>query len=580
MPGPKTENLAVLFTDIKGFTDKTSRKTRSDILAMLEKHKELVLPILEEEGGRLVKTIGDAFLVVFKSPTDAVLSGMKVQDKLREYNQDKEGDDRIDVRIAINVGEVTLIENDIFGDPVNIASRIEGIAEAGEVTFTEAVYLAMNKQEVPSCEIGLFQLKGIPQKIRVYKVVLEEPVEDLPLEGQVQAPRGFLGRLRTKTRPPVPGASAKGAPVKGGNAKLPRRALAALIDVAICMILISSLGLKDDTHINVTKKSDKPGFGAKLNEAGRKLIDSEIEKHRAVLDSLPDVRVTLKGEFDIDDAFARLGKAGKLEVKLHPEVTGRIPVDLHAVPLRRAFDLLSHKNELTLYPGEQGGVLVRKNVSRRAEDAFADGIKIDKDGVRIGKEVSIDGDGVRVGDGIKIDKDGIRVGDTVISEKTAHVPGAVKMEGTETAGPWTEEKGADGKVRRRRELRKVRSVRVGAGDGSGDGEETLYKADGLEVKKITKKKNKAFPVLWVLYSTFFLAFWSATPGKKIMRLKVVPASGGAALDWKLALARSLLTLISAAPCFLGFFWAFFDKDRKTWHDLIAGTQVVSEEAGT
>jgi class 3 adenylate cyclase len=176
MAGATTRNLTILLTDIEDFTPKTSRKTRADILRMLEEHKGIVLPVLEGKGGRLIKTIGDAFLVVFDSPTDAVLAGVEVQRLLREHNAHKLGDDRLDVRIAINAGEVTLADNDVFGEPVNITARINGIAEAGEVFFTEAVYLAMNKMEVPSSEVGLLQLKGIAEKIRVYKVVPEKRV--------------------------------------------------------------------------------------------------------------------------------------------------------------------------------------------------------------------------------------------------------------------------------------------------------------------------------------------------------------------------------------------------------------------
>lgn len=71
---------------------------------------------------------------------------------------------------------MTLADNDVFGEPVNITARINSIAEAGEVCFTEAVYLAMNKMEGPSSEVGLLQLKGIAEKIPVYKVVREKRV--------------------------------------------------------------------------------------------------------------------------------------------------------------------------------------------------------------------------------------------------------------------------------------------------------------------------------------------------------------------------------------------------------------------
>jgi len=170
-------NLAVMLTDIKGFTDKTSRKSREQIKELLTKHNELVLPVIKKYHGRVVKTIGDAFLVTFESSTDAVLCGISIQSALLAFNKGRDNDDRIDIRIAINAGEVSIADDgDIFGDAVNITSRIESIAEAGEVFFTESIYLSMNKNEVPSSEIGYRQFKGIADKIKVYKVLREDPV--------------------------------------------------------------------------------------------------------------------------------------------------------------------------------------------------------------------------------------------------------------------------------------------------------------------------------------------------------------------------------------------------------------------
>jgi len=173
----QARNLAVMLTDIKGFTDKTSKRSRDQIKELLAKHNDLVLPVIKKFHGKVIKTIGDAFLVTFESSTDAVLCGISIQDALLSFNKDRKHDDRIDIRIAINAGEVSIAEDgDIFGDAVNITSRIEGIAEAGEVFFTESVYLSMNKNEVPSSEIGYRQFKGIADKIKVYKVLREDPV--------------------------------------------------------------------------------------------------------------------------------------------------------------------------------------------------------------------------------------------------------------------------------------------------------------------------------------------------------------------------------------------------------------------
>ncbi|MDY7228135.1 adenylate/guanylate cyclase domain-containing protein [Hyalangium rubrum] len=181
----KTANLAIVFTDIKGFTERTSRQTHEENQRLLQVHHDLLAPLFKAFGGRILKSIGDAFLVTFESPTQAVLSGVAIQDRLWQYNRSATENERLDVRVAINVGEVRVEASDVFGEPVNIASRVEGLAEAGEVYFTEAVYLAMNKAEVPSQEVGAFELKGIPGKIRVFRVPkgpyrMEAPVVPLP----------------------------------------------------------------------------------------------------------------------------------------------------------------------------------------------------------------------------------------------------------------------------------------------------------------------------------------------------------------------------------------------------------------
>ncbi|MBN8232044.1 adenylate/guanylate cyclase domain-containing protein [Corallococcus macrosporus] len=166
----KTANLAIVFTDIKGFTERTSRQTLEENQRLLQVHEALLAPLFKAFGGRIIKSIGDAFLVTFESPTQAVLSGIAIQDRLWHHNRGLLEDDQIHVRVAVNVGEVRVESNDIFGEPVNIAARVEGITDADEVFFTEAVYLSMNKAEVPSQEVGAFELKGIPGKIRVFRV--------------------------------------------------------------------------------------------------------------------------------------------------------------------------------------------------------------------------------------------------------------------------------------------------------------------------------------------------------------------------------------------------------------------------
>lgn len=222
----KTANLAIVFTDIQGFTERTSRQTHEENQRLLQVHHELLAPMFKAFGGRILKSIGDAFLVTFESPTQAVLSGIAIQDRLWQYNGAAPESDRLNVRVAINVGEVRVESNDVFGEPVNIASRVEGLAEAGEVYFTEAVYLAMNKAEVPSQEVGAFELKGIPGKIRVFRVPkgpyrMEAPVMPLPTPaGVVQQGPPFANLALSR----VPAAGASGADLAATAAVLGQRA--------------------------------------------------------------------------------------------------------------------------------------------------------------------------------------------------------------------------------------------------------------------------------------------------------------------------------------------------------------------
>lgn len=170
----QTKHLSIMFTDMKGFTTKAATTSREQLHHLLELQDELIKPAIKHFDGTIVKTIGDAFMVTFESPTDAVLCGMKIQENILNHNARAASADQMEVRIAINSGEVNMKDSDVFGEPVNIASRIESIAEPNEVYFTEAVYLSMNKNEIPTAEVGYRRLKGVPEQIKVFKVVTEQ----------------------------------------------------------------------------------------------------------------------------------------------------------------------------------------------------------------------------------------------------------------------------------------------------------------------------------------------------------------------------------------------------------------------
>lgn len=165
------ENLTIMFTDIVGFSDLVTKLSRAESEKLLQKHDRILNKMIRRFRGKTVKSIGDSFLVVFRSPTDAVLCGMAMQDALWEANLDEGVIHPIVIRVAINAGEVRLTRHDVFGDAVNIASRLEQVTPAGAVYLTESVYLAMSKSEVRLARIDSFQFKGIEEKINVYSAL-------------------------------------------------------------------------------------------------------------------------------------------------------------------------------------------------------------------------------------------------------------------------------------------------------------------------------------------------------------------------------------------------------------------------
>src|SRR3990172_12560775 len=100
----KTENLAILMTDIVGFTEATVHQSRSDMEAMLATHNRVLLPIVRRYRGRHIKSIGDALLLAFRSPTDAMLCAMAMQDALHASNLHVPDIEKIHIRVAASLG--------------------------------------------------------------------------------------------------------------------------------------------------------------------------------------------------------------------------------------------------------------------------------------------------------------------------------------------------------------------------------------------------------------------------------------------------------------------------------------------
>jgi adenylate cyclase len=161
-----------MFTDMVGFTALT-QSDEAQSLGVLERHNRLLRPIFPKFRGREVKTIGDSFLVEFESALDATNCAVEIQRVLHDYNTSSREGWKIILRISVNLGDVVHKEGDVFGDAVNIASRLQPLAEPEGVCISEQVYFQiMNKVPYRLSKLEHHELKGIKIPVDAYKVVM------------------------------------------------------------------------------------------------------------------------------------------------------------------------------------------------------------------------------------------------------------------------------------------------------------------------------------------------------------------------------------------------------------------------
>jgi adenylate cyclase len=183
---------AIMFTDIVGFTALT-QASESDALKVLDRHNQLLRPFFARFHGREVKTMGDAFLVEFGNALEATNCAVEIQLSLRADLRASSERDRVQVRIGIHLGDVVESNGDLFGDAVNIASRIEPLAEPGGICISGPVYdQVQNKVELRFNRIDSPGLKNVQMPIPAYRVELPT---DPPAEGSPAAPSTGPRRL-------------------------------------------------------------------------------------------------------------------------------------------------------------------------------------------------------------------------------------------------------------------------------------------------------------------------------------------------------------------------------------------------
>jgi formylglycine-generating enzyme required for sulfatase activity/class 3 adenylate cyclase len=173
-PGAGTPRrlAAIVAGDITGYSRLMQLDEEGTHARVKRIQRDLVEPSIAEHHGRLVKTTGDGFFAIFDSPVEAVRCGIVIQQNMLGRNASLPRDQRIEYRIGVNLGDVIIEEDDIYGDGVNIASRLESIAEPGQVFISGGIYEQIKHKLVCGYEsLGDRKVKNITDPVRVYRVL-------------------------------------------------------------------------------------------------------------------------------------------------------------------------------------------------------------------------------------------------------------------------------------------------------------------------------------------------------------------------------------------------------------------------
>jgi adenylate cyclase len=167
---------AIMFTDIVGF----SRQMGVDeprMLRLLDLHNEVIRRAVAAHQGHVIKTMRDAFLVDFPSVVNAVQCAQAIQAQLHKHNTEKDKAEQLHVRIGIHSGDIVQRDGDVFGDGVNVASRLQTLAEPDTICLSDVVYRDVSKKLSLGAVVSLGRprLKNIPERFPVYALLAEPP---------------------------------------------------------------------------------------------------------------------------------------------------------------------------------------------------------------------------------------------------------------------------------------------------------------------------------------------------------------------------------------------------------------------
>src|SRR5438105_13589233 len=166
---------AILAADVAGYSRLIGADEEGTLERLRSIRAELIGPKIAEHRGRIVKTTGDGLLVEFTSVVDGLRCTTEIQKTMAERNADVPPTSRIEFRMGVNVGDVVVEDGDIFGDGVNVAARLEGLAEPGGICVSARVQEDVaGRLDLTFDDIGEQSLKNIARSVRIYRVRFTE----------------------------------------------------------------------------------------------------------------------------------------------------------------------------------------------------------------------------------------------------------------------------------------------------------------------------------------------------------------------------------------------------------------------
>ena len=178
---------AILFSDICGFTKFTEKRGDVASRSWVQQHHDILLPIIKEHEGEIISIIGDGVLASFPTSLSAVQGSISIQKALAEYNKVADPDDEIHVSMGINSGEILLDGENVAGDVVNVASRIETNADPDQILISKSAYEDVGGSEDVLCRAhGSVTVKGKSKPLELYRVVWQDEDIVLSMEPKVR----------------------------------------------------------------------------------------------------------------------------------------------------------------------------------------------------------------------------------------------------------------------------------------------------------------------------------------------------------------------------------------------------------